>query len=305
MFILINHMTDINLHQIFRYLTGNEKLLSTILDNTNTKNKSMTKSDKVLPNKKTKPGKKFDIMSSMITEYIPLVPYETQPYDSFPQVIKNYLTIDHVRLGIKHIIEKDMANVNVSFLNSLNILLRPDIYYLNNDDYVRDLSLLEDFIKHRIIRNFQIDKVVKNTKRVQTINKELVKNISEGKITHDLIQYVVNIFEINLMVFDFITHDITLYWTHGSKHPDFNVFKNIHYMAYVQGNYEPVLSNNIVSKQHTQSTYIKLLLDKTIKSSNKIKLDIRTLIAIDTWDNVTDDEYVGIIEKYFRPVDPT
>lgn len=314
-------MADINLHKIFRHLTQDEKFLSTIIDNTNNKECKDTKSlDKKI---NTLTSKKFNMMSSMVTEYAPLVPHETQSYSSFPPSIKNYLTPDYIRVGIKNIIEKNMANVNVSFLNSLNILLRPNIYNADSnikhstnsikqsnlvldkhrDDYIRDLPLLEDFIRHRISRNFQINKTVKNTKKIQEINKEVVKNISEGKITHDIIQRIIDIFEVNLLVFDFITHDVTIYWTHGSKHPDLNVFKNIHCMAYVQGNYEPIiLKNNYISKEHIRKMYIKILTDPTIKYHKEIKITIPTLIAINTWDNVTDPIFIDIMEKYINPL---
>jgi len=293
-------MSEINLHQIFRHLTQDDKLLSTVIDNTKKIPKKPNQTKSI-----NNSGKNFDMMSSMITEYVPLAPYETQSYGSFPQPIKNYLTPNYMRVGIKNIIEKDMVNTNVSFLNSLNILLRPDIYYLNNDDYIKDLPLLEEFIKHRITRNFQIDKVIKNTKKIQEINKGFVKNISEGKITHDLIQYIVNIFEINLIVFDFISYDITVYWTHGSKHADLNVFKNIHCMAYVQGNYEPILpKNNSMSKDHMHRMYIKILTDQTIKSPKEINIGICALIALNTWNNVSDDAFIDIVEKYFSPRDP-
>lgn len=304
-------MTEINLHKIFRHLTQDENFLSTIIDNTNRgsiSNKSTNKVNKI-------PSKKFNMMSTMVTEYMPLVPHETQSYASFPTPIKHYLTPDYIRIGIKNIIEKDMVNVNVSFLNSLNILLRPDIYHANNvnlngknlnadqlyGDYIKDLALLEEFIRHRISRNFQINKTVKNTKKIQEINKELIKNMSEGKITHDIIQRVIDIFEINLLVFDFVTHDITIYWTYGSKHPDLNVFKNIHCMAYVQGNYEPIMpKNNNISKEHIHKMYINILTDKTIKCPKEIKITIPTLIAINTWSNITDTVFIDIMEKYIE-----
>ncbi len=283
-------MTTINLHQIFRYLTKDDELLSVVVNN---------KPKNAVPKKNKKV--QINMMSSMIIEYVPLAPYETQTYASFPQTIKNFLTPNHVRYGIKNIIEKNMINTNISFLSSLNILLRPDIYQLSTDDQIKNLSLLEEFIKHRISRNYQIDKVVKNTRKIQIINKESIKNMTEGKITHDLIQFVVNIFEINLLVFDFITYDVSLYWTYGSKNPNLNVFKNICCMSYVQGNYEPIFTkNNSIAAKDLHLLYTKILTDSTIKCIKEIELAPHTFIAIDTWD-IPHESFFNIVETYFHP----
>lgn len=285
-------MTEINLHTIFRHITGDEKLLSTVvmIDNNSNSSKKSGRNSK----------KKFNMMSSVVTEYNRLSQNETQKYRSFPHSVKEYLTPDYKRLGITNMINRNMINVNVSFLNSLNILLRPDIYHENNDSvYMKDLILLEEFIQHRLSRNFQIDKVIKNTKKVQVINKELAKNISEGKITHELIQCIVNIFEINLLIFDFTTSEVSFYWTFGSNHPFLNVFKNIHCMAYVQGNYEPLApKNGTVTKDQLQKMYEKILLDKLIKTQQNIKINVLTAMVINTWDNISDDNFIKIMENH-------
>lgn len=285
-------MASINLHQIFRYLVRDDEILSTVINNTNIMDKQHVK----------KPKKnKMLLMSSIIVEYMPLAPHEIQQYTLFPPSIKKFLIPDHVRYGIKNIIERNMVNINISFLNSLNILLRPNIYNLSVDEQVKNLFVLEDFIKHRISSNYQIDKVIKNTIKVQNMHKELIKNMTEGKITPDLIQFIVNIFEINLVVFDFITHDINLYWTYGSKHPDFNTFKDIYYMAYVQGNFEPIfIKNHTAELDSIHQTYAKILTDPNIKCIKEINLSVPTLIAIDTW-NISSDYFIKIIERYFPP----
>lgn len=282
----------INLCTIFRHLTGDEKLLSTIIDNTNTMTKSIKKTT-------IKQENKFNIMTSIVPEYVSLTSYETQSYSSFPHQIKKYLTPDHMRFGVKNIIERDMVNINVSFLNSLNILLRPELTQTLNEDYLKDLTQLEEFIKHRITRNYQIDKTTKNTKRIQEINKNIIKNMAEGKITHELVQYIVDIFEINLLVFDFITYDITLYWTYAAKHPSLNIFKNIHCIAYAQGNYEPIITkNNYVSKEYVNLLYAKILTDKSIKYMKEITLSPQILIKIEKWD-IPGEMFIQILEKYF------
>jgi hypothetical protein len=282
-------MANINLHSIFRHLTGDDNFLSTVIETDN----------KEIEQKKNK-QKGFNLMANMVTEYIPLAPYETQNYSLFPHKVKSFLTPDYARFGIRNIMEKNLNVVNISFLNSLNILMRPDIYKMNIDDHIRNLNLLENFICHKIERNFQIDKT-KRTKKVQAINKELIKNLSSGKISHELIQSIINIFEINLLVFDLTKMDIYFYWTKGHKFSYLNFYKNVYCMSYVQGNYEPIMTiNNSISEEQKRKMYIHILTNlHEIKCIPEINLAIHTLIYMDTW-NIDSESFVKIIEIFFN-----
>ncbi|ANB50626.1 hypothetical protein [Powai lake megavirus] len=282
-------MTNINLHDIFRHITNDNNFLSTIIEVDQFKN----------IDKKIKKNK-FNIMENMVTEYIPLSPYETQDFSFFPHCIKPYVGSNYKRLGIKNIMEKNLSAINISFLNSFNVLLRPDIYQLNLDDHIKNYLLLETFVRHKIHRNFQIDKV-KNTKKVQAINQELIRNLSEGKISHDLIQYVVNIFEINLLVFDFTKMEISLYWCRGHKNPYFNLFKNIYSMSYIHGNYEPIISlEENISEQTRQNIYIQILTHLSdITCITPIKLSCCSLLYLASW-NISTEVYTDIYNIYFK-----
>jgi len=281
--------STINLHTIFCHLVGDEKFLSTVIQ-TDTK---------AIEQKKNK-QKGCNLMANMVAEYVPLEPYEEQNYAMFPHKMKSYLTPNHVRVGVKNTIERNMSVVNISFLNSLNMLIRPDLYKSSSsyDDHFKNLGLLEDYICHTIQRNYQIDKT-KRTKKVQLANKELIKNLKEGKIFHELIQYIVNIFEINLIVFDLTKMKILMYWTKGIKYPYFNPFKNIYSMAYVQGNYEPILTkNNSISEEQKRKIYIQILTDNSeIKCIPDLKLGIHTLLYLNTWD-IDHNSFNKIIETY-------
>jgi hypothetical protein len=285
--------TPINLHSIFRRLTGNNELLSTVIDDTKKKSE-----------KKKSNMKSFDIMSSVVTEYASLFPGETQKYSSFPQCAKKFFNSDHVRFGIKNIMEKDLAPVNISFMNSLNVLLRPELVKNGNNNYVKDLTLLEELIRHRISRNYQIDRTVKNTKKVQESNNIIIKDMLDGKMTHNLIQYIVNIFEFNLLVFDFVTGDITLYWAYGAKYPYLNVFKELFSMAYGRGNYDPilVLNEDVVNSKkyhaHIDTMYSHILTDDSIKPNKPISLSPQTILKISSW-KISSDIFMQIVEQYF------
>lgn len=280
-------MAVINLHNILCHLTGDDNFLSTIIET----------NDKDFEQKKNK-QKGFNLMANMVTEYIPLSPYELQNYAMFPHNVKSFLTPDYVRLGIKNVMEKNLNIVNISFLNSFNMLLRPDLYKANIDDHIRNLILLETFICHKIQRNYQIDKT-KNTSKVKIANRELIKNLSEGKISHDLIQHIINIFEINLMVFDLTKMEINLYWAKGHKYPFFNPFKNIYCMSYVQGNYEPVMPpDHDISEEQRRKMYTKILINlPEIKCFPEISLALHTLEYINSWE-IDPEAFIKIVEIF-------
>lgn len=280
-------MTDITLHKIFSYLINDNNFLSTVVE-TNSKEVEEKKSKK----------KTFNLMQNMITEYMVLAPYETQNYSMFPIQLKSYLNPDYIRVGIKNVLEKDLNIINISFLNSLNVILRPEVYKMDLDEHIKNYNLLESFIIHRIQRNYQIDKT-KNTRKVQIANKELIKNISEGKITHDLIQTVINIFEINLLVFDLVKMEMNLYWTKGQIYPYFNLFKDIHFMAYIQGNYEPIIPTNNISEEQKRKIYTYLLSNiSEVKCIPDIKIDTISLIYLNSW-NIPTDIYIDLIKRFF------
>ena len=282
-------MANINLHNIFCHLTGDDNFLSTVIE-----------ADTEKVGKKKSKQKGFNLMANMVTEYIPLTLYETQKYAMFPHKIKQYVTPDYLRMGIKNHMDKDMNVINISFLNSINILLRPELFKANAEEQIRNFLLLEEFICHTIQRNYQIDKV-KNTKKIQSINKELIKKMLAGIISHELVQYVVNIFEINLLVFDLTKMDVCLYWTKGTKYPYFNPFKNIYCMAYVQGNYEPIMApNNIISEEQKRKIYLNILTNLSdIKTTPNIVLAAHSVLYIDSW-HVESESYAKIVDIFMK-----
>ena len=281
---------NINLRTIFCHLTGDENFLSTVIE---TNNFTMKREN-------TRVG--FNLMDTVVYEYNTLTPYDKQSYESFPNNVKSILTPDYVRIGINNVIEKDSGIVNISFLNSLNLLLRPELLNYNIQDQNKALILLESFVSHMIQRNYQIDKnrKLKNTKRVQNINAQLVQRLKEGKITHDVIQAIINIFEINLIVFDISKLETQLYWTKGTVYDVINVFKPIYSMIFVKGNYEPLMPpQNKLSQQIKHKIYTNILLDNNIKTESKIKLSYFSHEYISTWE-ISTNEYVRLVDIYFK-----
>lgn len=280
---------ELNLHNIFRSLVNDPNFLSIIIDEDDEKIE-----------KKKKKKQNYNIMTNIIPEYTLLIQPETQIYELFPVNVKLFLTPDYVRMGVKNIRQKNMNIINVSFLNSLNILLRPDIYQCQTDENNKNLVLLENFICHMIQRNtVHIDKV-KNTKKMQAINAKMISNLKEGKITHEIIQYIVNIFEINLLVFDFTKSETYLYWSRGHIYPFFNTFRDIYCMAYVHGNHEPIMApNNKINDIQKNHIYSKILSNSPeLKCLNVIKLGFQTLLHIRDWD-LNHEDFMNILKNHY------
>jgi len=281
----------IDLHSIFRYLTSDEKLLSVVIDNTK----------KTIEEKS--PKKSFNMMESVIIGFIPLSPGQLQSQESFPTSIRKFFTPFHSRMGVKNITNKNMTDINISFLNSLNMLLRKDLAQtlLNSPttNMIKDVENLEEFIKHKLSRNAQIDKVVKNTVKIKQINNKFINELSEGKINQDLIQYIVNLFEINLLVFNFIANTITLYWAQGKIYPFLNFFKDVQMMSFAHGNFEPIIYHGeepLVGKP-LDVIYANILLSEEIKPYHPLKVGAHSSQKIMDLKIPTVD-LIAILKKY-------
>lgn len=286
--------TSINLHTIFRYLVNNDNFLLSI-EEVNEK----------LPN--TKKKQMVNLMNNMIADSTVLSPYEIQEYQALPSKLKSFLNPKYSRLGIKNVTEKNLNIVNVSFLNSLNIILRPELFRTSYEEQMKNVSLLENFLAHKISRNYQIDKV-KNTSKVKAKNRALIDLLAQGKITPEIIQYVVNIYEINLVIFDMNKSEFSLYWTTGNKFPYFNFFREVYFMTHIQGNYEPIVTlDTTLEIEEIQKIYTNILIHSNeIKFNVPINLSVISLTYIETW-NIPPNKYQIILEKFYnksgKPID--
>jgi len=290
-------MQKINLHTIFSHLVNDPNFLLIIEQ---PENIVLPQKKKPKINNKEPVNKIVNIMSDMISDYITLPPGDTQKYILFPSEFKSILHPEYVRCGIKTFSEKSSMNVNVSFLNSLNILLRPELFKSKMEDQIKNYNLFEGFMLTKINGNCRIDKI-KNTKKIRAINEELSKNLIGGKIIIELIQFIVNIFEINLLIFDFVKNEILFFWSCGHKYPDVNLFNDLHCMANIRGAYEPLMPiNNKIPIEHIQKMYIQILTNDNdyMQNAFPIKLASHTLIQLEKWD-ISPNKYVKIIENYF------
>lgn len=280
-------MNTINLSTIFCYLANDQHLLQTTLK-------------ECVPTAELPSSTSCTLMNNMVSEYVPLYPYETQPYSLLPLKVKYFLTPDYVRYGVKNTIEQNLNIINISFINSLNSLIRPEILTMNSEDQIKNLILFKDYICHAISRNCQIDKI-KYTQKIQAINKNLIQNLNCGEMNDQLIQYIINIFEINLLVFDLSKSEIHFYWARSLKYPTLNTFKDIYSMCLVQGDYEPISCfPNALSEDKRNEIYAKILTsNEDIICHYAVQLSYLSYLHIDTW-RINNDLYSKILTKYFN-----
>ncbi len=100
-------------------------------------------------------------------------------------------------------------------------------------------------------------KILEKLKKKQIGN--LKKNLNQGIITHELINRIINIFEINLMVFDISKSQYYFYWSCGTKYPSLNLFQNIYCMSYIQGKYEPIMPiDSDITIEQQKKLYLKI-----------------------------------------------
>lgn len=273
----------ITLHKIFSELIDDPYFLTTIINNTENEIKQLHS---------------CNMMTNMVSDYVPLIQFDIQKYNIFSSEFKKILPSSYTRIGIKNFIEKNYVNINISFLNSINILLRPTIFKLPINDQIKNYELFESFIIHKISRNCKIDKI-KNTKKIQNSNKEIIRNILGGRMTIDIIKSIIDIFEINLLVFDFTKNEIYFHWSSGYLYPHLNLFNKLYCVSHIQGIYEPLMSlDTIIPDTMLQYIYIKILVDPIIQHITPIKMSVPSLLILDDW-NVSVTDYVTIINKYF------
>jgi hypothetical protein len=224
-------------------------------------------------------------MASIVKKIRPLFIYEKESCSDLPNFAKKFIPTYFYRLGIKNIMDKGINKINISFLNSLNVLFRNEIFGMNPDLQDKNYVDIESFVSTLISRNYHIDKI-KNVNNNKLINHDHIKNITEGIITHSLIQRIVNIFEINLVIFDFDKSEIYLYWCHGIKFPFFNFFKKLYMMSFISGNYEPITSlDKQLSDGEKITYYLEFLTNKNnIKFYDQPTLNIYSLLYINKLD---------------------
>jgi hypothetical protein len=161
----------------------------------------------------------------------------------FPACFTNLITSPNCyRFGIQRT-QAGTDNKNISFLTSLNILLYPE---LTKEKYGILFSANDQLLSHlieRIKRNYRIDRI-KNTKEMQKTNLKIIELLQSGIIVPQMVQYVSDIFEVNILVFDFNATTTEFYWPYSEQFPYFNLYKKLLVFYRDKEFFEPIINKN-------------------------------------------------------------
>jgi hypothetical protein len=321
---------EMSLQRIFAHMTGDPHFLVTIIRTQNTKSSATAGNNHPAHNshnsynshnshgRPTLGREMSDFDKQARSQF--LSQRQTQDFAFFPEKLKEILPSDlFIRKGVRNRIERVVnvrqndpssktkfkmvsvkRNVNVSLLSSLNMILRKDCQEANELDQDLFLDALEKFVADKITRNFyHIDKDI-NTKSMQNKNKIVLELMESESISENLIQIIINIFELNLLIYDVTNDRCYFYWARGKKYPHVNLFNNIIFMTRTDGIYEPVLPLEPLTLDAYQQTYAKILTDERIQAVPEIEMHLQNYEYIMSWgDNITGSEYGYIYEKYF------
>lgn len=273
--------SKLKLNDIFRFLFDNPNFMLRKVGCTNLDNETVNRNDDT------------EIISS-------LQPCEIRNFDSFTDFMKQYIPKDYFRYGIDYLAvnSSSLISINKSFMKSMQIILRPILSQHQLDDITKDYEKLENLIFHKILKNsYHVDKK-RNLKKVSANNKLLVENIKNGEMNDEIIQIIVNMFEINLFILDIVNEKAYFFWVKGIKCPHLNFFKNIYFMTKIDDVYEPIISMNKIEENIKRSIFKKILFDKNIIFFEPLSIFFLSYEYIFSWNNITNEEFVYFVEKY-------
>ena len=285
-----------NLHHIFQYLVDDPAFLT------------------ITEMASNQTEKKFSTIVNIFSDNKRLDVGETQDFNKFPKILKSFLTKNHYRIGINHTMEKNMSTVNVSLITSLNMLVRPELARATGMSWTQDrvprdqehpelqhsdfsITPFETYLSHNIRSNCQIDKT-KNTCKTKNSNKILADDMLIGNIYPEIIQRLVNILEINLVIFDLDRSVHTVYWSSGIKYPHINPFRRLYAICMVQNSYEPILIRDVVDYKQLYGRIMGR--HEEFQFYPDLKLGAQTLLYLNSWD-ISNRRYASIISRFFPP----
>jgi hypothetical protein len=242
---------NINLHNIFRYLVKNDEFLLTVHEVRKIKKEKEKPAIGIIEaitgptlnlGERQALSEMPDMFCSVISKKINSKSKKKyiEERSEIRVSIKDFLGNGHERLGVQSTWDKNFTTESCSFICSLHIIFRPEIYSAVPIEQSKDHELFENFLFNMMERNYRIDKT-KNTRKAKAINLGMINEIRQDTPQHETIRTVINIFEINLVLFDTLNNQIMLYWTGGTKYPQFNFCKPLAYMIRTGNHYEPII----------------------------------------------------------------
>lgn len=181
--------------------------------------------------------------------------------DTFPVKFNNFLTDKFYRYGIT-VYNKNKNNI--SFWSSILTLLNGDFVTTFNND---EESCINDF-KNQLLEKY---KKMKLDKSIRKIDKIDIRERFKLEPDNAIMQYVVDILDINLFIFDFKNENIKVIYSKNTLNP----FKQSCLLANYENYYEPILcsiSNKEKNKRlfnYNDNIIKKIVSDNALKSINK------------------------------------
>lgn len=269
----------INLHTIFQHLVSDNKFLS------------KTKIDVVQV--EPKPSiPTVSITKNSDSDTNTLIPGDVESWTQLNPTIRMLLSnTKYKRHGIR--VQPNEKGKAKSFILSLAICLIPSLLNTDIETQTLNMTSLETFLVHRIKCNYQIDKI-KNTRKVQEANNQIVYHLKSLMITNEVLNVIVNIFEVNLVIFDLAEKTrVRVHWARGIRHQTFNPHRQLLCMTRIGESYEPLITQTPLAVEDLQQIYSRILCLENIG----LKLDLQTLYYISTWP-IKFNLLVHIITRY-------
>ena len=174
----------------------------------------------------------------------------TEPYQNNNNFLNKYTTIltdNYYRYGV---ISYDNNKNNISFWCSILILLKED-YLMSNNDF----TVITEY-KNKLIEN--------HNKKISNFLKKYEKNDFREyfKLNPDIIiiQYIVDILNINIIIFDFLQNNIYAVYKNNTMDPFIDTILIANYNKF----WEPIMTNNKKIFNYNDDI-IKNILNENIK----------------------------------------
>jgi hypothetical protein len=230
----------------------------------------------------------MDITYDLIIKYLVkkntfITPKNVYTYSSiFPDNFKNILTEKFFKCGIT---THDNDN-NISFWSSLlTILDKNFVIPVINDE----IQLVNQF-KNDLIEKYKKSKISSSLK---TFDKNDFREMFKINPSDNCIQYIVDIHDINIFIFNFETSKITVYY----KSDKMNLSNKSVFLATHKNFYEPIMNikqNGEIERifDNNNSVFKNLIISDLIESPNKNYNydDVKEDLLIDDSDSVKTEE---------------
>ena len=186
-----------------------------------------------------------------------------------------YFNKNYYRYGV---LIFDSIQNNISFFSSLLSLINNNFISLTKYEQNKVIYLLKDFILNKFN---QKDFYKKHNFNTTGIMKGIIKEEIKTKVTPIVIQTTVEIFKINIIIFNFINKQKYIFYPGTS----FDVFRPTILMAQKNDYFEPIIAND--TKIFTiNNKIIKKLMNKKFKYPILGKLEKKVYISFNLMENI-------------------